>query len=114
MMESEETEQEPVEGSLEDREEKQDTATFDFQQGYGYPEPQVKDSQFKLFRDIVKWKDSTKVSNLSDVELHNVRLYQDYALFAKNMGLDVVGVYLRGRAENILASATRGVRVLSS
>lgn len=95
----------PQEGSLEDREEKQDDSTFDYQQGYGYPEHNIKDSQFKLFRDINMINDSKKVANVDSTELYNVRLYRDLSIFCERMGWKSVNKYLTGYSENILATS---------
>lgn len=100
--------EEVEEGSIEDREEKQTDDQYDYQQGFynpDYPAETKKDSQFMLFREIVKSKDSTKVSNLDKVDLLNVRLFQDLALYCKGEGLEIVSNYLKNRGEVVLATA---------
>ena len=99
------SEEEPAEGTIEDREEKQDGQTYDYQQGYGYPEPTVKENIFKFFREILNLEDSTKVSFLEGADLHNVRLYQDTAVYLEIEGASLVADYFNDLAENTLATA---------
>lgn len=108
-MSEEETAHFPDEGSLEDREEKQPDDVYDYQQGFPYPEQIVKESLFKFLRDILRIKDSTKVANLSNTDLHNVRLYNDTALYLDQEGCKEIADYFRAMSENVLStSMSRG------
>lgn len=72
---------------------------------YGSPAPISKDTVFKFFNEILKSKDSTKVGNLSMVELGSLRLsvrsYQEIAAYAEARGLEKVNKYLLQKAEII-------------
>ena len=98
-----EYEEEPVDGSEEDREEKQDDNSYDYHQGY--PEQSIKDSIIKFFRDILKLKDSTKVSNINKTDLHNVRLFKDTGAYLEAEGNTELKKYFDVMAENILSTA---------
>lgn len=100
-----EEKQYPDEGSLEDREEKQPDDVYDLQQGYGYPEPTAKESLFKFLRDILHFRDSRKVANLTNVDLHNVRLYLDTALYLEKEGCDEIADYFIAMSETVLSTS---------
>lgn len=73
--------------------------------GVSHPTPDDKASIISFFKDILKAKDTTKVSNLDEEELASIRIYQSTALYAEEMGLSDVAIYLKNEAEVILASA---------
>lgn len=72
------------------------------QEGYGSPSPAYKDNIFKFFREILKKKDPTRVGNLKDDELGNMRLsvrdYLDLGAYARAEGLGDVADYLDNKA----------------
>lgn len=76
---------------------------------YGSPEPEKKDSNLKLFRDMITGKPSHKFSNLDITELGKVflgvRHYLDIGAYARVEGLDDVALYLENKAEIIAATA---------
>ena len=69
------------------------------------PEPPIKDSILKFFREIINSKDSTKVSNLDKFELPYVRGLKHIANYADIRGLDKVRDYLNYDAEIYLSTA---------
>lgn len=76
---------------------------------YGYPDPPVKDSIFRFFRQIILMKDSRKTGNVTKQELGNLRLtirsYANIANFCKLQGLGVIEEWSRRKAEVTLATS---------
>lgn len=69
------------------------------------PDPPIKDSILKFFREIINSKDSTKVSNIDKNELPYVRGLKHIANYANIRGLDKVSDYLNYDAEIYLSTA---------
>jgi hypothetical protein len=74
-----------------------------------YPEPQVKDNFFKLFRDIIKTNDTRKLGNLHNTEIGTLKLatrhYLDVANYNYAENCKIVGDYLSGKAEVIASTS---------
>ena len=71
----------------------------------GYPKVEEKTGLFQFFNEVLKSKDTSKVSNLDDNELSAVRILKDTASYAEIMGVKGVGGFFSGEAETILATA---------
>jgi hypothetical protein len=87
-----------------------EAASQEKEEEYGYPISPGKDNQYKFFKHIIDMKDSSKIGNINETELGNLKLsvrhYQDIALYAEAEKLDKVAKYLRDKAEIILATST--------
>jgi hypothetical protein len=72
--------------------------------------PTAKEKQdiMNFFNNVLSTDDTTKVSNLSDEELAQVRYYQRAALYALEVDYTLVGKYIRKRAEIVLSTALSG------
>lgn len=81
----------------------------ELESGYGSPEPSVKDTIIRFFRDILHAFDSTKTGNLTDRELGQSRLslrsHQELALYAEAEGLPVVAEYMMEKGNIIPATS---------
>jgi len=91
-----------------EQEEKLGDDEFDVQQGYGYPEPTVKENLFtfwKWFFDIVERIKLNKTGNLETHELNNVRLYEDFALYNKIEGQPLIAKYLNDKSSIVLSTS---------
>jgi len=75
----------------------------------GAPQPEKKDSNLILFREIIKANDTTKLGFLRKEELgllpNSVRKYKKMALFADSQNMIDVAQYLEDHAEIILATS---------
>lgn len=73
------------------------------------PKAPSKDSIFKFFREIIHTKDSSKVANLSKIELgnlnHSVRFYQRVSIYSEEEGLKTISSYFSRLGEIILATS---------
>jgi|TARA_Y100000310_G_scaffold342241_1_gene444503 hypothetical protein len=71
-------------------------------QGYGSPEPPLKDNVYKFFREILEKEDSTRIGNLKTTELGQlplgVRSYLEIGGFCDKVGLEKVAAYLKEKA----------------
>lgn len=69
---------------------------------YGSPEPEKKEGVFRFFREILHLPDTTRIGNLSNVELGKTRLavrhYLELGTYAEAEGLDKVADYLKAKA----------------
>jgi hypothetical protein len=76
---------------------------------YGSPEPKLKDNIFRFFKEILFLKDTTRIGNLSGIELGATKLgtrhFKEIGLYAHLEGLDKVADYLYARSE-ILTSTS--------
>lgn len=76
---------------------------------YGSPEPKAKENIFKFFKEILFLKDTTRIGNLSNVEIGGTKLgsrhFKEIGLYAELEGLDKVANYLYARSE-ILTSTS--------
>ena len=76
---------------------------------YGSPEPEKKDSNLKLFRDMIHSVDSRKIANLSHAELGGttlgVRHQLEIALYCEAEGLDKLAGYFQQKAEIITSTS---------
>lgn len=76
---------------------------------YGSPEPKIKDNIFKFFKEILFLKDTTRIGNLTNLELGTTKLgarhFKEIGLYAQLEGLDKVANYLYARSE-ILTSTS--------
>jgi len=76
---------------------------------YGSPKPQDKDNLFKFFRHILTVKDTTRIGNLSTMEIGmgrlSVRGNKSIALYAGAEGLDLVKDYFNDLS-NILTESS--------
>lgn len=92
-----------------DQEEKLDDDNYDMQQGYGYPEPTIKENLFtfwKWFFDIIDRIKLNKTGNLDQVEINNVRLYEDLALYVKADGDNgLIADYLNDKSAIFLSTS---------
>ena len=91
-----------------EQEEKLDDDNYDTQQGYGYPEPTVKENLFtfwKWFFDIVDKLKINKTGNLEAFELNNVRMYQDLALYNSLEGQPTIAKYLEDKSIIIISTS---------
>jgi len=73
--------------------------------GTGMPRQPEKEGMFGFFNKIFKTKNTTKVSNLDEQELHAVRSIQSGSIYAKEMGMDLIGQYMDKEAEVLLGTA---------
>ena len=69
------------------------------------PQKEEKLGVFSFFNRVLKSKDTSKSSYLSQEELFSVRTYQSAGLYADTMNLKDVGKYLRSEAEIVLATS---------
>jgi len=69
------------------------------------PEQEIKHGIFQFFSNILKTKDTTKVSNLKDVELQMVRVLKNVSIYSDAMGLQTVNDYAEKKAEALLGTA---------
>jgi len=80
---------------------------------YGVPSTTQKDNMFKFFRSILKIKDTTRVANLTKLEVGmsdlSVRGWQRIAHYAEAENLKVVAEYLTRQSE-IITSTSMGVK----
>jgi hypothetical protein len=92
-----------------DQEEKLDDDNFDMQQGYGYPEPTVKENLFtfwKWFFDIIDKFKLNKTGNLETHELENVRMYEDLANYVKIDGDNgIIASYFNEKSAIVLSTS---------
>lgn len=91
-----------------EQEEKLDDDQFDAQQGYGYPEPTVKENLFtfwKWFFDLRELIKLNKTANLGDAELHNSRLLEDLAIYNEHEKNNLIRDYLQTRASILLSTS---------
>lgn len=76
---------------------------------YGSPKPPEKDNLFKFFREILKAPDTTRIGNVNQTELGQmkigVRHYQQLAKYAEVEGLDIVSKYLMDQSQIITATS---------
>lgn len=73
--------------------------------GGGYPKKSEREGIFAFLNKVLSTKDTSKVSNLDDQEVFSVRIQQNIADFASEMGLPVVSDFIKRRAEITLATA---------
>jgi len=73
--------------------------------GSSVPRPEEKVGIFQFFNQVLKTKDTSKVSNLDKTELYPVRKLQNAALYIKERKMNLISNYLNQRAEIILATA---------
>lgn len=75
----------------------------------GAPSPDKKDSQLKLFRDIINTKDSKKVANLGSKELGDVKMgvrhLLEMALYCEVEGIHILAEAFEREAEITLATS---------
>lgn len=73
--------------------------------GYGSPSATVKESLFKFFNKILTIKDTTRIGNLTALEIGlgrlSVRGNKSIALYAEAEGLDIVRDYFNDQANII-------------
>lgn len=74
-------------------------------QDMNYPHPEEKASIFNIFKRILRTKDSSKVGNLDQYELHAVRIAQQVALYVKTLDYNNVSKYFREKGEIVLATS---------
>lgn len=86
-----------------------DTSEFEDEPGYGSPTPEIKETIFRFFRDLLNFPKSWKVGNLSNVELGQsklgVRHYLELAQYAEAEGLNIVADYFRGKADIVSSTS---------
>jgi len=70
-----------------------------------YPERSEREGIFSFLKKILTTPDTSKVSNLDEQELHNVRVYQVASQYAREVNLEEVAKYLDKKGEIILATA---------
>ena len=69
------------------------------------PQKEEKLGVFSFFNKVLKGKDTSKSSYLSQEELFSIRTYQSAALYADTMNLKDVGKYLKAEAEITLSTS---------
>lgn len=73
--------------------------------GQSFPTPLEKTGIYHFFNKVLELTDSSKIGNLDSEELNTVRNLQRAALYAEEMGLDLVKDYLQKRGETIIATS---------
>lgn len=69
------------------------------------PQKEEKLGVFSFFNRVLKGKDTSKSSYLSQEELFSIRTYQSAGLYADTMNLKDVSKYLRAEAEIVAATS---------
>ena len=76
---------------------------------YGSPKPSEKDNLFKFFREILKSIDTTRIGNVGQTELGQLKLgvrhYQELSKYADAEGLDLVSQYLMCKSQIITSTS---------